>query len=79
MDYFSLDGLSGDLTSAKPIDRELLSNNNGIITLTVRVSLNLHTIFYLIFVYILIFFKYCLFCLFIFFFFRLEKLSMVQL
>ncbi|XP_025413054.1 cadherin-87A isoform X2 [Sipha flava] len=36
MDYFSLDGLSGDLTTAKPIDRESLSNNNGIITLTVR-------------------------------------------
>ncbi|XP_022160935.1 cadherin-87A isoform X1 [Myzus persicae] len=36
MDYFSLDGLSGDLSTAKPIDRETLSNNNGIITLTVR-------------------------------------------
>jgi hypothetical protein len=56
MDYFSLDGLSGDLTTAKPIDRESLSNNNGIITLTVRVSLNLYILFYLIFVYILIFF-----------------------
>lgn len=40
MDYFSLDGLSGDLSTAKPIDRETLSNNNGIITLTVRVSIH---------------------------------------
>lgn len=39
MDYFSLDGLSGNLTTAKPIDRESLLNNNGIITLTVRVSI----------------------------------------
>lgn len=39
MDYFSLDGLSGELSSAKPIDRETLSNNNGIIKLTVRVSI----------------------------------------
>lgn len=37
MDYFSLDGLSGNLSIAKPIDRESLLNNNGIITLTVRV------------------------------------------
>ncbi|VVC44201.1 Hypothetical protein CINCED_3A007173 [Cinara cedri] len=36
MDYFSLDGLSGDLSTAKPIDRESLSDNNGIITLIVR-------------------------------------------
>ncbi|XP_025199596.1 cadherin-87A isoform X2 [Melanaphis sacchari] len=36
MDYFSLDGLSGNLSTAKPIDRETLTNNNGIITLTVR-------------------------------------------
>ncbi|XP_026808223.1 cadherin-87A [Rhopalosiphum maidis] len=36
MDYFYLDGLSGNLSTAKPIDRETLSNNNGIITLTVR-------------------------------------------
>lgn len=41
MDYFSLDGLSGDLNTAKPIDRETLSNNNGIITLTVRVSIHM--------------------------------------
>jgi len=46
MDYFSLDGLSGDLSTAKPIDRETLSNNNGIITLTVRVSIHMnHTLF----------------------------------
>jgi len=46
MDYFSLDGLSGDLSTAKPIDRETLSNNNGIITLTVRVSIHFNiTIF----------------------------------
>lgn len=38
MDYFSLDSLSGDLSVAKQIDRESLSNNNGIITLIVRVS-----------------------------------------
>lgn len=38
MDYFFLDGLSGSLSTAKPIDREVLSNNNGIITLIVRVS-----------------------------------------
>ncbi|XP_050430558.1 cadherin-87A [Adelges cooleyi] len=36
MDYFSLDGLSGELFTAKLIDRESLMNNNGIITLTVR-------------------------------------------
>lgn len=40
MDYFSLDGLTGDLNTAKKIDRESLSNNNGIITLTVRVSID---------------------------------------
>jgi hypothetical protein len=40
MDYFYLDGLSGNLSTAKPIDRETLSNNNGIITLTVRVSIH---------------------------------------
>jgi len=40
MDYFSLDGLSGNLSTAKPIDRETLTNNNGIITLTVRVSMH---------------------------------------
>lgn len=40
MDYFSLDGLSGDLSTTKPIDRESLLNNNGIITLVVRVSTN---------------------------------------
>lgn len=39
MDYFSLDGLTGDLTTAKSIDRESLFNKNGIITLTVRVSI----------------------------------------
>jgi len=41
MDYFSLDSLSGDLSTAKQIDRESLSNNNGIITLIVRVSIQL--------------------------------------
>lgn len=40
MDYFSLDSLSGNLSTAKPIDRETLTNNNGIITLTVRVSMH---------------------------------------
>lgn len=74
MDYFSLDGLSGDLTTAKPIDRETLSNSNGIITLTVRVSLNLFITIYLVFVYILTSFNIFYFSL-----YRLEKLSMVQL
>lgn len=41
MDYFSLDGLSGNLSTAKLIDRESLLNNNGIITLTVRVCKHL--------------------------------------
>lgn len=45
MDYFSLDGLSGNLSTAKLIDRESLLNNNGIITLTVRVCKHLF-IFY---------------------------------
>ncbi|XP_050531653.1 cadherin-87A [Daktulosphaira vitifoliae] len=36
MDYFSLDKQSGELTTAKLIDRETLMNNNGIITLTVK-------------------------------------------
>jgi len=39
MDYFLLDSLSGNLSTAKQIDRESLSNNNGIITLIVRVSI----------------------------------------
>jgi len=39
MDYFSLDGLTGDLSTAKSIDRESLFNNNGIISLTVRVNI----------------------------------------
>lgn len=41
MDYFSLDGLTGELNTAKLIDRESLFNNNGIIILTVRVSINM--------------------------------------
>lgn len=41
MDYFSLDGLTGDLSTAKSIDRESLFNNNGIISLTVRVNIQL--------------------------------------
>lgn len=42
MDYFSLDSLSGNLSTAKLIDRESLSNSNGIITLIVRVSIHIH-------------------------------------
>lgn len=38
-DYFLLDGSTGELHVAKPLDREALIDTNGVISLTVRVSL----------------------------------------
>lgn len=38
MDYFLLDEKSGELRTAKPLDREALPDSIGLITLTVRVS-----------------------------------------
>lgn len=38
MDYFLLDAKSGELHTARPLDREALSDATGIIILTVRVS-----------------------------------------
>lgn len=60
MDYFSLNGLSGDLSTAKQIDRESLTNNNGIVTLVVRVSIYLYNIYYIFtFIMFLIFIILC--------------------
>lgn len=38
MDYFLLNEKSGELRTAKPLDREALPDSTGLITLTVRVS-----------------------------------------
>lgn len=39
MDYFLLDEHTGELRTAKPLDREALPDGAGIIKLTVRVSI----------------------------------------
>lgn len=38
MDYFLLDAKSGELHTARPLDREALPGATGIIVLTIRVS-----------------------------------------
>ncbi|XP_066591300.1 cadherin-87A [Prorops nasuta] len=37
-DYFLLDGETGELRTAKPLDREALENSTGVLTLTVKAS-----------------------------------------
>lgn len=37
MDYFLLDSRTGELHTARPLDREALPDSTGIIVLTVRV------------------------------------------
>lgn len=37
-DYFLLDNNKGELRTAKPLDREAVSNTNGVFSLIVRVS-----------------------------------------
>lgn len=39
MDYFLLDAKTGELRTARPLDREALPDATGIIVLTVRVSI----------------------------------------
>lgn len=38
MDYFLLDAKSGELRTARPLDREALPDATGLITLSVRVN-----------------------------------------
>lgn len=39
MDYFLLNAKTGELHTARPLDREALPDSTGIIVLTVRVSI----------------------------------------
>lgn len=39
MDYFLLDAKTGELHTARPLDREALADSTGIIVLTIRVSI----------------------------------------
>lgn len=41
MDYFLLDAKSGELYTARPIDREALPDATGIIVLSVRVRISI--------------------------------------
>lgn len=38
MDYFLLDAKSGELRTARPLDKEALPDATGLVVLTVRVS-----------------------------------------
>lgn len=38
MDYFLLDSRTGELRTAKPLDKEALPDATGLVVLTVRVS-----------------------------------------
>lgn len=38
MEYFLLDDKTGELRTAKPLDREALPDSTGLITLTIRVT-----------------------------------------
>lgn len=40
MDYFLLDPNSGELRIARPLDKESIDNNEGILKFTVKVSSN---------------------------------------
>jgi hypothetical protein len=46
MDYFLLDPKTGELRTAKPLDKEALDDSTGVINITVRVSVigNVHYI-----------------------------------
>jgi hypothetical protein len=39
MDYFLLDPKTGELRTAKPLDKEALDDSTGVINITVRVSI----------------------------------------
>lgn len=47
MDYFLLDPKSGELHTARPLDREALQDATGIIVLTVRVCISIENQIYL--------------------------------
>lgn len=42
MDYFLLDPKTGELRTAKPLDKEALNDATGLITLDIRVSYSQH-------------------------------------
>lgn len=46
MDYFLLDAKTGELHTARPLDREALPDATGIIVLTVRVSISHNYLFF---------------------------------
>ena len=37
-DFFQIDSNSGEIRTAKPLDREVLSDTNGVVLLTVKVN-----------------------------------------
>jgi hypothetical protein len=41
MDYFLLDPKTGELRTAKPLDKEALDDSTGVINITIRVSIGL--------------------------------------
>lgn len=43
MDYFLLDSKTGELRTAKPLDKEALPDATGLVILTVRVYNHFHT------------------------------------
>lgn len=43
MDYFLLDAKSGELRTARPLDKEALPDATGLIVLTIRVSTDINT------------------------------------
>lgn len=38
MDYFLLDAVTGELRTAKPLDKEALEDSTGVLTIDIRVS-----------------------------------------
>lgn len=50
MDYFLLDAVTGELRTARPLDRESLANPAGVLVLSIKVSVIL-VIWYSVFIY----------------------------
>lgn len=48
MDYFLLDAITGELRTAKPLDKEALEDSTGVLTLGIRVRSNYIVMLYII-------------------------------